>query len=109
MNTAIQLPAVGFAFKHLLESKYGNRLAKVILFGSYARGEQHSDSDVDFMILLTDDTINRYVEIKNVASDVAILELEYQVAISTHFRTQQKFDSTDNMFFNNVKKDGIVL
>ena len=108
-TTSIQLPAVTFALKQLLEKKYGERLAKVILFGSYARGEQRPDSDLDFMILLKDDTINRYVEIKNIAAEVAALELKYQIPLSTHFRTHQKFNSTNNMFFNNVKKDGIVL
>lgn len=48
-NTSIQLPPVTFVLKRLLENKYGNRLAKIILFGSYARGDQRSDSDMDFI------------------------------------------------------------
>ena len=31
---------------------YGLCLQKIILFGSYARGDYHAESDVDLMILL---------------------------------------------------------
>jgi uncharacterized protein len=33
---------------------YGNRLRGVYLDGSYARGEQHLDSDVDVLIVLNE-------------------------------------------------------
>ncbi len=36
---------------------YGDRLNKVILYGSYARGEQHEDSDVDYLVVLNDEEI----------------------------------------------------
>lgn len=31
---------------------YGTHLSKIILYGSYARGDFKSDSDIDIMILL---------------------------------------------------------
>ena len=31
---------------------YGSHLRQIILYGSYARGDYNSDSDVDVMILL---------------------------------------------------------
>jgi len=31
---------------------YGNHLKKIILYGSYARGDYRDDSDIDIMILL---------------------------------------------------------
>ena len=31
---------------------YGSHVRQIILYGSYARGDYHSDSDVDIMILV---------------------------------------------------------
>ena len=48
----------------------GERLKKIILYGSYARGDYNSSSDIDIMILtdLTDDEIEIY---RNKISDIA--------------------------------------
>jgi uncharacterized protein len=35
-----------------LRDRFGERLAEVRLFGSYARGEAHEDSDVDCLVLI---------------------------------------------------------
>ncbi|MCH6573795.1 MAG: nucleotidyltransferase domain-containing protein [Bacteroidetes bacterium] len=38
-----------------LERLYGDRLVKVILYGSHARGEAHEESDVDVLFVLQDE------------------------------------------------------
>jgi predicted nucleotidyltransferase len=40
------------AFVSGLRGRFGARLLSVRLFGSYARGEAHEDSDVDCLVLL---------------------------------------------------------
>jgi predicted nucleotidyltransferase len=40
------------AFVARLRARFGSRLLDVRLFGSYARGEAHEDSDVDCLVLL---------------------------------------------------------
>lgn len=40
------------AFLDGLRARFGPRLLEVRLFGSYARGEAHEDSDVDCLVLL---------------------------------------------------------
>ena len=40
------------AFLTGLRGRFGSRLVTVRLFGSYARGEAHEDSDVDCLVLL---------------------------------------------------------
>jgi uncharacterized protein len=39
-------------FLAALRTRFGPRLISVRLFGSYARGEAHADSDVDCLVLL---------------------------------------------------------
>jgi len=45
------------AVKSELQTLYGKRLAKLILYGSYARGDYHEGSDIDFLVVLKDDDI----------------------------------------------------
>ena len=40
------------AFVEALRTRFGQRLVSVRLFGSYARGDAHEDSDVDCLVLL---------------------------------------------------------
>ena len=40
------------AFVAGLRARFGSRLVSVTLFGSYARGEAHDESDVDCLVLL---------------------------------------------------------
>ena len=42
-----------FRFSRQIKTVLGTSLTKVILYGSYARGEQRDNSDVDIMILTT--------------------------------------------------------
>ena len=39
-------------YTEILQKIYGNHLRRVILYGSYARGDYTKDSDIDIMILL---------------------------------------------------------
>ena len=44
---------------------YGNQLVDVILYGSYARGEQRKESDIDIAVILSGD-INTFREIDRI-------------------------------------------
>jgi predicted nucleotidyltransferase len=39
-------------FKRRLAARFGDRVERVTLFGSSARGEQHEDSDVDVLVVI---------------------------------------------------------
>jgi predicted nucleotidyltransferase len=41
-------------FRAALDTLYGDRLERVVLFGSRARGEAHPDSDYDIAVFLRD-------------------------------------------------------
>jgi uncharacterized protein len=48
-------PAVGLALERFgtaLRARFGDRLVELVLFGSYARGAAHEDSDVDVLVVI---------------------------------------------------------
>lgn len=40
-------------FRTAVENAYGDRIARIVLFGSRARGDAHADSDYDIGLFLT--------------------------------------------------------
>ena len=62
------------AFVGGLRSRFGARLRSVRLFGSYARGEAHEESDVDCLVLL--DRVDR--EDDHAVTDIAA-DLSWQI------------------------------
>jgi len=89
----------------------GNRVKKIILYGSYARGDNNKESDIDIMILtdLSDDEI---VEYRTIISDFAFdIELENNVLFSPLIKNINKFNYWLSAipFYMNIQKEGIVL
>ena len=89
----------------------GNRLKKVILYGSYARGDYDKNSDVDIMILtdLNDKEIIKYrMKVRDIACDI---ELDNDIIISPLVRNIDRFNERTNVvpFYMNIQKEGVVV
>ncbi len=90
---------------------FGDRVKKIILYGSYARGDFNTSSDIDIMILtdLTDEEIVEYGErIWDFAYDI---ELKNDVLISPLIKNIDKFNYWLEAlpFYMNIQKEGVVL
>ena len=92
-----------------LQSIYGNLMHEVILYGSYARGTQTDESDVDIAILLlgqpSKETTDRMIDC------VASHELECGKVLSVIDVNRDKYDQWKDIlpFYRNISKEGIVL
>lgn len=82
--------------------------AKLILFGSRARGEAKEESDWDFLILTSQEvTPELEDELRTKLYDI---ELEYEQVISSVIENEQKWeDYLNSEFYKNVQEDGIVV
>lgn len=96
-------------FKTHVEKLYGKRLDKVILYGSYARGEERVDSDVDYLVILNDDEIRTFKEISNLSTVTFELSLEYLVSVSAIPVSKSRFTEEWSPLYHNVRTDGIVV
>ena len=95
--------------KHIL----GNRVKKIILYGSYARGDYKNNSDVDIMILtdLTDDEIMKFSDkILDYAYDIEYNN-NFEVDLSPLVKNVEKYNKRIEVvpFYMNVNKEGVIL
>lgn len=98
-------------FNNQVRKILGNRLKKVILYGSYARGDYNEKSDVDLM-LLTDLTFEEIERYRDDISDIAFdIELETGIIISPVIKNIDNYNSRINIipFYKNVQMEGVVL
>ena len=91
----------------------GNRVKKIMLYGSYARGDFNNSSDIDIMILtdLTDDEIIKY---RRKISDIAYgieEENNFDIWISPLLKNIDKFNYWLEAlpFYMNVQQEGVIL
>lgn len=91
----------------------GEDLKQVILYGSYARGEQEEKdeiSDIDIMIL-----VNSKEEIKQIEKKVIDysyeLDLEYNILLSPIIENVDVYNDRVKYirFYKNVKEEGVLL
>lgn len=84
--------------------------ATLILYGSYARGDNHSDSDIDLLILVNKDkiTLNDEHKIKYPLYDLAI---DTGQIISALVFPKEKWYRKHKItpFYENIEKEGIIL
>lgn len=83
--------------------------AKVILFGSRARGDARKDSDWDILILIKD---NVSMEIETIfRSRLFDLELETGEVFSTFIYNSDIWDKKHKItpFYKSIKREGILL
>ena len=98
-------------FVNITKNFYGDNLEKVILFGSYARGDFSPESDVDVMILLSmdDDDIQEHDPILAAYTyDFNDLHRTDIQPISLNYKQYEKW-LTVHPFYANVSNEGITL
>lgn len=84
--------------------------AKVILFGSFARGENKSSSDIDLLILLDKDTLSRQDE-KRIKYPLYDLEFDTGQIISPLVFSTKEWESRHNItpLYENIQREGVAL
>lgn len=94
-------------FKDEIRLLVGSNLKRVLLFGSYARGDAEEGSDIDLLLIfeseVSSDTRQKIRAFSN------SLSLKYDVVISEFLFTEKDFQKYKTPFLLNVKKEGISM
>ena len=90
---------------------YGSNLEKIILFGSYARGDNKTGSDIDIMILVNISDIEAKAFQKKLFDETYYFNMANDVEINPMSHSKELFYKwVDNYpFFSNIEKEGVVL
>jgi predicted nucleotidyltransferase len=84
----------------------GNSLKSPYLYGSYARGEQDEESDLDVLVVL--DQFGRYArEVDRTGRLVSDLSLKYGITVSQVFSREAEWLTGDTPFLSNLREEAV--
>jgi predicted nucleotidyltransferase len=102
------LAAILAELRRHLKALYGDRLTQVILYGSQARGDAQSGSNIDVLIVLKG-SVDAGDEISRVGGFTARMSLQHNVVISCAFVSDERFRSEQSPFLLNVRREGVPV
>ena len=94
---------------HASEQIFGNQIKDAYLYGSYARGDYHAESDIDILLIvdLTQEVISKYrYPVGLITSD---LSLKHDVTVSVTVKAYDQFCRYADVlpYYKNVLGEGI--
>lgn len=93
------------------EQLYGDKLDKIILYGSYARGDYTEESDIDIMIILNC-SADGVKSLRGLTAEMASdISLEQEVFLSILLRDRIGFEGSLDVlpFYQNIAREGIMV
>ena len=92
------------SFVRILKERYGDKIHKIILFGSTARGEAEEEIDIDVLIIADGVTQK---EVSKIAFQIL---LKYGEVISSIVEDKQQFEKyKDYSFRRTILKEGVEI
>ena len=86
----------------------GDRFDSIVLFGSRARGDARSDSDIDVLVI-TRGEFDYGDLLQRTSAGLAELSLKNDVVISRVFVSREQYDRLHTPFLLNVHREGVAV
>ncbi|MBM3745969.1 MAG: nucleotidyltransferase domain-containing protein [Acidobacteria bacterium] len=91
-----------------LAALYGDRLVKMLLYGSRARGDARSWSDVDILLVLRG-PVRPAAEVARTENLLGEVSLRGDVVISCQYVSEEGFDAADSPLVRSARSEGIEV
>jgi predicted nucleotidyltransferase len=95
------------SFKAGIRRLYGKRLKKIILFGSWARGDAREDSDIDLAVVLAGE-VRSGKEIDRMIGIVSRVNLDHGVLLAVYPVSEKDFLGLKSPLLMNIRKEGVA-
>lgn len=95
-------------FHKKIKKYYGEKLFKLILFGSWARETATEESDIDLLVVL-EGNIQPGQEIDNMIDIMMEIDTKYDTLISVIPIGKEEFENRNSPLLLNVRKEGIAI
>ena len=95
-------------YTEILQKIYGKHLKKVILYGSYARGDYRDDSDIDITAIVRGNRVELQKKLKKMWDFSTEVGLAYDVIVSPTVIPYDEFEQYKEKlpYYRNIVKEG---
>ncbi len=94
--------------KEILAKHYGKRLKGLFLYGSMARGDAVSASDIDLLVLLNP-PLDYFTELRQLVDLLYPVQLESEQLISAKPASVKDFEVGSISLYRNVRREGVAV
>lgn len=94
--------------KRALEDHYGNRFAGLVLYGSMARNQADSSSDIDLLVLLSR-PFDFMHELRQIVDLLYDIQLESERLISARPAEVEAFERGRIQLYRNARREGRLV
>jgi predicted nucleotidyltransferase len=96
-------------FMRLVRKAYGDKVQRAALFGSKVRGDSNRYSDIDILLIVTDDNWKFRKAVSSISSDVA---LKYDVLLDIRMISVNRWQymaEIQSGLYQNISRDAVPI
>lgn len=111
MCTANELNAILREVAKAYQSAYGAEIVKILLYGSYARGDYTEESDIDIVAIVRGERRQLQDKLDQIWDRANELELEYETIISPTVIPYNEYERFKEAlpYYRNIKLEGVEV